>query len=81
MQGQFSFDHISKVARLGDSMHFHSYRLDKKENLYLKLADRLSTDSNGIAQCIGLQAEAKIEREIIFQSIQAKLSERTLLTI
>jgi len=82
MQGQFSFDHISKTARIGDSMHFHSYSLDKSENRYhLKLAERLSTDSNGIAQCVGLQAEAKIELEIIFAALQAKLSERTLFTI
>ncbi len=82
MEEQFSFDHISKVARLGDSMHFHSYNLDKRENRYhLQLADRLSTDSNGIAKCVGLQAEAKIELEIIFKSIQAKLSERTLFTL
>ncbi len=82
MQGEFSFDHISKVAKIGDPMHFHSYSLDKSENLYhLKLTERLSTDSNGIAKCIGLQAEAKIELEIIFQVIQAKLSDRTLLTI
>lgn len=82
MQGQFSFDHISKTARIGDSMHFHSYSLDKNENHYhLRLAERLSTDSNGIAKCVGLQAEAKIELEIIFAAIQAKLSERTLFTI
>lgn len=82
MQGQFSFDHISKVARIGDSMHFHSYRLDKSENLYhLKLAERLSTDSNGIAKCIGLQAEAKMELEFISKAIEAKLSDRTLFTI
>lgn len=82
MQSQFSFDHISKTVRIGDSMHFHSYSLDKNNGRYnLKLENRLSTDSDGIAKCIGLQAEAKVELEIIFEVIQAKLSERTLFII
>ncbi|QEC58159.1 NotI family restriction endonuclease [Flavisolibacter ginsenosidimutans] len=82
MQSAFAFDHISKTARLGDPMHFHSYLLEHSERQYqLKLAERLSTDSAGIATCIGLQAEAKIEMEIIVKAIQAKISDRTLLSI
>lgn len=82
MQAEFSFDHISKTARIGDSMHFHSYTLEHQENHYhLRLSDRMSTDSAGIANCIGLQAEAKIELEIILKAIQSKISNRTQLTI
>jgi hypothetical protein len=42
---------------------------------------RLSTDSEGIATCLGLQAEAKVELEEIIASIESKLSEQTLLSI
>jgi hypothetical protein len=82
MQAEFSFGHISKTARIGDSMHFHSYALEHLQNQYhLRLSDRMSTDSAGIANCIGLQAEAKIEFEIIVMAIQSKISNYTLLTI
>ena len=55
MKGEFSFDHLN-AARLGDSMHMHSYTL--KENLLtyrLELSERRSTDTEGILVCLGLQ--------------------------
>jgi hypothetical protein len=82
MSREFSFDNISKTALIGDSMHFHSYSLYKNNSLYsLRLANRLSTDSNGIALFIGLQAEARIELDLVFKAIQGKLSDRTLLSL
>ncbi|SDT61683.1 Restriction endonuclease NotI [Mucilaginibacter mallensis] len=82
MQKEFSFGHISKIARIGDSMHFHSYRLNKKDNAYhLSLFERMSTDSLGISKCMGLQAEANIELEVIIKTLQSKISASTILTI
>jgi hypothetical protein len=42
---------------------------------------RLSTDSEGMAICLGLQAEAKVELEEILKNIESKLSDDTLLSI
>jgi hypothetical protein len=39
---------------------------------------RLSTDTDGIGLCLGLQAEARIELEHIMKTLQAKLSLTTL---
>ena len=50
----------------------HSYRIT--------LQSRLSTDAAGIAQCLGLQAEARIELEEIMAALQAKISAATLFT-
>ena len=64
-------------------MHFHSYSLlsggDKGHRL--KLDARISTDFNGIANCLGLQAETGIELEDILKKIEAKISAKTILTI
>ncbi|MDE0510755.1 MAG: NotI family restriction endonuclease [Gammaproteobacteria bacterium] len=79
---QFQFSHLNN-ARRDDPMQLHSYRLiSKKDNTYsLELASRLSTDSEGIAMCLGLQAEANIGFEKIIQQLQAKVSEETLFTL
>ena len=79
---QFQFSHLNN-ARRDDPMHLHSYRMFcKKDNSYsLELDSRLSTDSEGIAMCLGLQAEANIGFEKIIQQLQAKVSEETLFTL
>jgi hypothetical protein len=81
MKRAFKFGHLES-ARLGDSMHFHAYSLDRDEGrLSLELKEQLSTDSVGIASCLGLQSEAKIELEMIVKQLESKLSDRTLLSI
>ena len=79
---QFQFSHLNN-ARRDDPMHLHSYRMFcKKDNSYsLELDSRLSTDSEGIAMCLGLQAEANIGFEKIIQQLRAKVSEETLFTL
>jgi len=81
MSREFSFSHLQS-ARQGDSFHIHSYSLDEanEKALRLRLSNRISTDANGIALCLGLQAEAKIELEAIIKYIQARISEKTLFT-
>lgn len=81
MNKNFRFSHIED-ARLGDPMHFHVYSLGvKEENLRLKLTARKSTDVDGIASSLGLQANPSVELEVIVAALQAKMSDKTLLTI
>ena len=82
MTKEFNFDHLSAPATVGDSMHFHSYRMaEQPDRSYrLTLEARLSTDAAGIALCLGLQAEARIGLEEIIQALQAKISPKTLFT-
>jgi len=81
MQRKFAFDHI-KGVRDGDPMHFHAYELKKEATAYtLKLKERLSTDAAGVAACLGLQVDAKVELTTILKQIEDKLPKSTLLTV
>lgn len=80
MGREFNFGHLSNPAKLGDSMHLHAYSLNRLQdkNYLLSLAQRMSTDAEGIATCLGLQAEAKVELEQILKVLEAKMSAATL---
>ena len=82
MTKEFNFARLNNPATVGDSMHFHSYRMaEQPDHSYrLTLQARLSTDAAGIAQCLGLQAEARVELEQIIEALQAKISPATLFT-
>ena len=81
MRRDFNFAHL-KEARLGDAMHFHAYKLNSAEERFrLELSTRASTDAAGIALCLGLQAEAKLELEVIIAELEKKISANTHLTI
>lgn len=78
MQSEFSFSHLS-TARVGDAMHFHAYKLSKEADSWrLDLETRVSTDAAGIAKCLGLQAEAKVELEVIVAELEKKISANTI---
>ena len=79
---QFQFSHVGN-ARREHPMQPHSYRIPYKEDHSCSLAldSRLSTDSAGIATCLGLQAEADIGFDKLIQQLQAKVSEETLFTL
>ena len=63
-------------------MQFHAYELSKETPAYtLKLKERISTDSAGIARCLGPQADTKVELRAILEQIEAKLPQSTLLTV
>ena len=83
MKKEFSFSNINSIPKVGDPMHFHSYELaiGDDQNYHIKLNERLSTDSVGLAAAMGLQAESKIELELIFKLLERKISDSTLLTI
>jgi len=80
MTKEFTFEHLKKPAALGDAMHMHVYRLEGQpdRSLRLGLQSRLSTDAEGIATCLGLQADARIELDQIVGALEAKLSPNTL---
>ncbi len=81
MRREFVFDHLDS-ARDADPMHFHSYRFERgKGGNRVLLDDRLSTDANGIATCLGLQAEPNVEMEAIVDMIEAKLSPETVFNL
>jgi hypothetical protein len=81
MVGEFSFDHLNN-ARTSDPMHFHSYQLQKvPEGHRLKLDKRMSTDTDGIARCLGLQSEAKIDLEVIVALIEKRITAQTLFSL
>ncbi len=82
MNGEFNFKHLSNPALLGDSMHMHSYHLNKENQIFeLELVNRVSTDAEGIAKCLGLQAEAKVELKQIITVLENKISTKTLLSL
>lgn len=82
MTKEFNFGHLSNPPTVGDAMHFHAYRMaEQPDHSYrLALQSRLSTDAEGIALCLGLQAEARVELDEIIKALQAKISPATLFT-
>jgi hypothetical protein len=82
MTKEFNFGHLSNPPALGDAMHFHAYRMAEQPNHSYRLAlqSRLSTDAEGIALCLGLQAEARVDLDAIIRALQAKISAMTLFT-
>lgn len=82
MNREFNFAHLTSPASIGDSMHFHAYRIDQQEDdsYSLALDTRLSTDTEGISVCLGLQAEARVELKHIVQALEQKISKETLFT-
>ncbi|RYF50680.1 MAG: hypothetical protein EOO38_05090 [Cytophagaceae bacterium] len=80
MTRDFNFSHLSNPPTIGDPMHLHAYRMvEQPDHSYrLALQSRLSTDAEGIAMCLGLQAEARVELEQIVKALQPKISPTTL---
>lgn len=81
MKSDFNFEGIEGV-RLGDPVHIHSYNFAKDGNkLGLTLDVRVSTDSAGIANCLGLNAESKVELQDLIKILEPKLTEANRLQI
>jgi hypothetical protein len=80
MTKEFNFGHLSNPPTVGDSMHFHAYRMAEQpdHSCRLTLQSRLSTDVAGIENCLGLQAVARVELDEIVKMLQSKLSPATL---
>lgn len=81
MRRDFNFDGIEGV-RLGDPVHIHAYAFAEKDNkLSLSLHTRVSTDSSGIAKCLGLKAARKVELQDLIRALEPKLTETNRLRI
>ncbi|RLT39074.1 MAG: hypothetical protein DWI57_10885 [Chloroflexi bacterium] len=82
MRNEFQFSHLN-TARIGDPMHIHAYGIHSTADspFRIRLGERLSTDTAGVARCLGLQAETDVELQEIVQLLEAKLSDNTLLTL
>jgi hypothetical protein len=74
MKSDFDFSDIEGV-RLGDPVHIHSYDFKEKDGqMHLELKTRLSTDSAGVAKCLGLNAKKKVELEDLIRILEPKLT-------
>ena len=83
MRKAFAFDHIQGV-RDGDPMQFHSRTVSiGTASLYsLQLKERVSTDAEGVAACLGLQVSPKVELKVrAWNRSKSKLPQSTLLTV
>lgn len=81
MLSDFNFGDIAGV-RLGDTVHIHSYDFISENNKFkLSLDCRVSTDSVGIAKCLGLNAESKVELQDIVNILEVKLIDTNRLVI
>lgn len=78
---EFNFGHLEE-PKLGNAMHFHAYSLQgSAEQARLNLTARASTDAAGVAKGLGLQISARVELEVILETLQRSISARTLLTL
>ena len=81
MKSNFNFDKI-KGVRLGDPVHIHLYGFaENDKKLELTLNTRVSTDSAGIAGCLGLNAESKVELQDLIGLLESKLIDANRLKI
>jgi len=82
MKRGFCFAHLANPGKIGDSMHIHSYSVNQTGiDLSFSLQERLSTDAAGVATCLGLAAEAKVELQAIIRDLERKISEKSLMVI
>ena len=54
---------------------------ENQHRLKLSLDTRVSTDSDGIAKCLGLNAQPKVELQEIIATLESKLSDEYRLVL
>lgn len=78
MGREFEFGHL-KAARDSDPMQFHSYRLQPTSGGHrIALDKRYSTDTSGVARCLGIQAEPRVGEKEIVTRLEGRISSETL---
>ncbi len=81
LRREFNFSHL-KGVRIGDAMHIHSYAMEERDGEFrMQLDTRLSTDAAGVAKCLGIQADTKIELEAIIGELEKRISTKTVFSI
>lgn len=79
MKGEFSLSHFTEPAIAGHSMHLHAYAVRRMgQVLTIQLASRLSTDEEGIAAALGLQADTNVTLESLNKVLEQKISDATV---
>lgn len=80
MTREFNFGRLKNPAVAGDSLHVHAYctRLQPGGSYKVVLASRISTDGDGIAACLNLRREPRLDLENMVREIQARISPATL---
>ncbi len=79
MEREFDFTHLTEPAIVGDSMHIHAYQAnDLEQGFRLSLSRRLSTDTDGIRACLGLQADANLELDDIMRTLESRMTDATV---
>lgn len=75
MKREFNFSSVHSPVVPADSMLFHPYEmvLALDGEYMIELREPMSTDSEGVAACLGLQAEARIELKEIEAKLTAKI--------
>lgn len=77
----FSFSHI-QGARIGDPVHIHAYDFKETANhLKLSLDTRISTDSDGIAKSLGLNAQPKVELEELVAALEQRIRDEYRMSV
>jgi hypothetical protein len=79
MAQEFKFDHLRTPPSLDDSMHIHAYKMELQpdQTLRMALASAASTSAEGIARCLDLNSEARVELSEINADILTKISPKT----
>ncbi len=81
MSRQFNLERLGSPC-IGNPLQIHTYQLaDDVHGHRLHLANRYSTDAEGLAACLGLQMSPRVELQSIVAELERKLSRKTLLTI
>ena len=78
MSHEFRFSHMKQPPLLGDSLHIHAYCMNiTPADINIQMVSRCSTDSTGVSECLGLQAEACMELQQVISLLQSKISINT----
>jgi Restriction endonuclease NotI len=81
LRREFNFAHMQGV-RLGDAMHVHTYKMEEIESEFkIQLDFRLSTDAAGVAECLKIQADTKVELKAIIVELEKRISTKTVFSI
>lgn len=81
MEREFNFEHLNIPATIGNSIHFHIYRVEQDIDSHrIALTRRLSTDSDGIRKCLGLRPASRPDFDRVISALERRISSETLFT-
>lgn len=83
MKQQFTFDHLHNPPVISDSLRFHVYHMSRdpdRQSFGITLSSTWSTNTAGVARCLGLRADPRVELQSITQALEARLQSALRLT-